>query len=160
MLVDIVSRNGNLMLNFPLPNSGEPDAAELKILSEITAWMGVNSEGIHSTRPWKIFGTGPGTQAAGGPMNERNRKPMTAEEVRFTVKGKSLYAFVMGWPDKEALIAPLGISSPQMPGKIVNVELLGHRDRVQWRQEPAGLRVQMPAEKPCDHAIALKATLA
>jgi len=93
-------------------------------------------------------------------MNERNRKPMTAEEVRFTVKGKSLYAFVMGWPDKEALIAPLGISSPQMPGKIVNVELLGHRDGVQWRQEPAGLRVQMPAEKPCDHAIALKATLA
>ena len=59
MLCDIVSRNGNLMLNFPLPNSGELDAEELKILDEITAWMAVNSEGIYATRPWKIFGDGP-----------------------------------------------------------------------------------------------------
>src|SRR5664280_896793 len=56
MLVDIVSRNGNLMLNFPLPNSGALDAEELKILDEITRWMAVNSEGIYSTRPWKSFG--------------------------------------------------------------------------------------------------------
>lgn len=58
MLCDIVSRNGNLMLNFPLPNSGELDAEELKILDEITWWMAVNSEGIYATRPWKIFGDG------------------------------------------------------------------------------------------------------
>jgi alpha-L-fucosidase len=160
MLVDIVSRNGNLMLNFPLQNSGELDAAELKILSEITAWMAVNSEAIHGTRPWKIFGTGPSTQVSAGPMNERNRKPLTADDVRFTAKGKSLYAFVMGWPEKEAVLTPLGLSSPQAPGKIVNVELLGHQGRVPWQQDASGLRVQMPVEKPCDYAIALKATLA
>ena len=62
MLVDIVSRNGNLMLNFPLPNSGELDPDERRILTEITNWMAVNSEGIHGTRPWKIFGEGPGTK--------------------------------------------------------------------------------------------------
>lgn len=59
MLVDVVSRNGNLMLNFPLPNSGELDTEELKILDEITRWMAVNSEGIYGTRPWTIFGDGP-----------------------------------------------------------------------------------------------------
>jgi len=159
MLVDIVSRNGNLMLNFPLTNSGELDAAEMKILGEITAWMEVNSEAIHGTRPWKIFGAGPSTQAAGGEMNERNRKPMTAGDVRFTAKKNAVYAFVMGWPEKETLLAPLGTVGPQAPGKIVNVELLGHEGRISWAQEAGGLRVQMPAEKPCDHAVAIKATL-
>jgi alpha-L-fucosidase len=60
LLVDIVSRNGNLLLNIPLPASGMPDDAELKILASITAWMKVNSDAIYATRPWKIFGEGPG----------------------------------------------------------------------------------------------------
>lgn len=59
MLVDIVSRNGNLLLNFPLPNRGELDAEELKILEGITSWMAVNNEAIYGTRPWKIYGEGP-----------------------------------------------------------------------------------------------------
>jgi alpha-L-fucosidase len=69
LLVDIVSRNGNLLLNIPLPASGMPDDAELKILASITSWMKVNSEAIHATRPWKIFGEGPGirkTKPGGG----------------------------------------------------------------------------------------------
>ena len=99
MLVDIVSRNGNLMLNIPLPNSGEPDAQELNVVSEITKWMAVNSEGIYATRPWKTFGDGPvatapapAAGARGGGFNERNRKDFTANEVRFTTKGKTIYA--------------------------------------------------------------------
>jgi alpha-L-fucosidase len=92
-------------------------------------------------------------------MNERNRKPMTAGDVRFTAKKNAVYAFVMGWPEKETLLAPLGTVGPQAPGKIVNVELLGHEGRISWAQEAGGLRVQMPAEKPCDHAVAIKATL-
>jgi alpha-L-fucosidase len=160
MLVDIVSRNGNLMLNFPLPNSGELDPQAMKILSDITAWMDVNSEGIHGTRPWKIFGSGPSTQVTGGPLNERNRKPMTAADVRFTSKGKSIYAFIMGVPDKEAVITALGTSSPQTPGKIAAVELLGHKERLQWTQTATGLTVQIPDRKPSDHAIALKVILA
>jgi len=158
MLVDIVSRNGNLLLNFPLTNSGELDSEEMKILSEITAWMGVNSEAIHGTRPWKIFGAGPAIQTTGGPMNERNRKPMTAADLRFTAKGNTVYAFSMGWPEKEALLAPLGTASPQAPGKIVNVELLGHKERISWTQESGGLKIQLPGEKPCDHAVAFKVT--
>jgi alpha-L-fucosidase len=160
MLVDIVSRNGNLLLNFPLPSNGMLDSEELKILDQITRWMSVNGEAIYATRPWKIFGEGPGTEssAAQGGFNEGKRKDLTAEDVRFTTKGQTLYAFVMGWPEKKALIAPLSTIGKYSASKIANVELLGHQGRLQWSQEETGLKVELPALKPCDHAIAFKIT--
>ncbi len=164
MLADIVSRNGNLLLNFPLPGSGQLDPEEMQILTAITDWMAVNSEGIYATRPWKIYGTGPSTQAPENNgrtgFNERGRKALTAEDVRFTTKGSTMYAFIMGWPDKEAVLAPLGFESPQAPGKIHNVALLGHKGKLQWKQDGAALKVQMPAEKPSDYAVVLKILLA
>ena len=161
MLVDIVSRNGNLMLNFPLPNSGALDAEELKILDEITRWMAVNSEGIYATRPWKIYGDGPVASAPvaagrGGGFNEQTRKDFTAEEFRFTTKGNVLYAFAMGWPEKQAVIKPLATNSSVAQVKVRNVELLGFKGKVKWTQDEKGLTVQMPEQKPCDHAITLK----
>jgi alpha-L-fucosidase len=160
MLVDIVSRNGNLLLNFPLPNSGELDYEELVILEEITKWMAINSDGIYATRPWKTFGDGPVATAPpsnrGTLFNESGRKELDSEEVRFTTKGNTLYAFIMGWPEKFALIKPLATTSPLSPPKIQNVELLGCKDRVTWSQDEQGLTVVMPEEKPCDHAITLK----
>ncbi|UWZ85856.1 alpha-L-fucosidase [Occallatibacter riparius] len=160
LLVDIVSRNGNLMLNFPLPNSGELDYEELVVLDEITKWMAINSEGIYGTRPWKIFGDGPVANApatsGGTRFNESGRKDLTAEEARFTTKGDTLYAFVMGWPDKLVLIKPLATSSHLSPPKVRNVELLGYNGKVTWIQDEQGLTVVMPEHKPCEHAIALK----
>ncbi len=160
MLVDIVSRNGNLLLNFPLPSNGMLDAEEMKILSEITRWMAVNGEAIYATRPWKIFGEGPGTESSAtqGGFNEGKRKDLTAEDVRFTTKSQALYAFVMGWPEKEAVIAPLATNSKQGVVRISNVELLGYPGKVQWGQDESGLKVQLPAERPGDHAIAFKIT--
>ena len=109
LLCDIVSRNGNLMLNIPLPNTGKPDDEELKSVEGITQWMAVNSEGIYGTRPWKISGNPPAAPPAGAQMgfNERNRKDLTAADVRYTTKGSVLYAFVMGWPEHEAVIPTL-----------------------------------------------------
>jgi alpha-L-fucosidase len=161
MLVDIVSRNGNLLLNFPLPNSGALDATEMKTLDEITRWMAVNSEGIHGTRPWKLFGEGPGTKLAAVPgqrFNENSRKDLTAEDVRFTTKGDAVYAFVMGWPENETVIKPLGTDNAGV--KVANVALLGFPGKLVWTQEAEGLRVQMPQAKPCDHVIALKVSAA
>ena len=91
-------------------------------------------------------------------FNERGRQPLTAEDVRFTTKGNTLYAFVMGWPAKQAVIAALGTNSAHGVGKIENVELLGHGGKLKWSQEAAGLKVDMPAEKPCEHAVTLKIT--
>jgi alpha-L-fucosidase len=159
MLVDIVSRNGNLLLNFPLPNSGMLDDKELAIVAGVTGWMAVNSEAIHGTRPWKIFGAGPGAEIKAVPgvqFNENLRKDFTAEEFRFTTKGSTLYAFFMGWPEKEIVIAPLATTSPNVRGKIENVELLGHPGKLAWTHNDKGLTVQLPAQKPCDFGYALK----
>lgn len=157
MLVDIVSRNGNLLLNFPLPNSGALDSQELTLLSEISDWMSVNSEGIYSSRPWKVFGEGPGTvpppTVPGTRFNEESRKDLTAADVRYTVKGNALYAFVMGVPEKEALMPALALAST---GKIQNVELLGHKSKVTWKQDDKGLTVQMPPSSPSRHVVTFK----
>ena len=158
MLVDIVSRNGNLMLNFPLPARGTLDLEELNVLAEVTQWMSVNSGAIHGSRPWKIYGEGPGTgeAASGTTFNEEKRKDLSAADVRFTTKGDTLYAFVMGWPEFQTVIRPLATGTALRVGKIQNVELLGYDGKLDWSQDGSGLKVMMPAQKPCDYAIALK----
>lgn len=159
MLVDVVSRNGNLMLNFPLPNSGMLDDRELQILAEITDWMKVNGEAIYSTRPWRIAGTGPATKnSAGGEtnFNESTRKDFTADDIRFTTKDNVLYAFVMGLPEKQALIQPLATSGGLPVGKIGEVEMLGFHGKLNWFQDGTGLRIRLPEAKPCKHALVFK----
>jgi alpha-L-fucosidase len=157
MLVDIVSRNGNLLLNFPLPGRGELDADELNILSEITAWMKVNGEAIYGSRPWKVYGESaapPASSEPGAPtaFNERNRRELSAEDVRYTSKGKTLYAFLMGWPQGQANLKSLDT-------KVANVELLGHPGKLTWNQGETGLSVHMPSDGPSNHAVALKIAL-
>jgi alpha-L-fucosidase len=160
MLVDIVSRNGNLLLNFPLPASGQLDLDEMNVLSEITKWMDVNSEAIHGTRPWKMFGEGPGTatSAEGGDFNENKRKDLTMDDVRFTTKGQVLYALTMGWPDYKSTFKPLALGTGLRVGKIQNVELLGFGGKLEWSQDQTGLSIIVPQQKPCDYAVAFKIT--
>jgi alpha-L-fucosidase len=162
LLVDIVSKNGNLLLNFPLPNSGELDDGEMKVLEGITAWMAVNNEGIYASRPWKIYGEGPSTKAKveTGNFNEDKQKDLTAEDIRFTTRDSTLYAFVMGSPAAEVVVPSLGLASPQQPGKIRKVQLLGDAGEVKWKQGEAALKVEMPAEKISDIGVTLKVELA
>ncbi len=169
MLVDIVSRNGNLLLNFPLPSNGMLDPEELKILDEITRWMAVNSEAIYGTRPWNTFGSGPSTDGSGAnaakgmgefhntaAFNERGRKDLTAGDVRYTKKGGVLYAFAMGWGGQSATFPELA-SGKQT--HVRNITLLGHRGKLKWKQRPSGLVVELPPEKPCEHAVAFRVSL-
>jgi alpha-L-fucosidase len=161
MLVDIVSRNGNLLLNFPLPASGELDLEEREILAGITEWMSVNGEAIFATRPWKI--SGEGTQSSepsadGQRFNESQRHDLTAQDVRFTTKGSTLYVFVMGWPDYRVRIKSLAQDSPLQIGKIVNVELLGDGGKLSWQQSNEGLAILLPREAPSKYAVVFKVT--
>jgi alpha-L-fucosidase len=170
MLVDIVSRNGNLLLNFPLPSNGMLDAEELKILDEVTKWMAVNGEGIYSTRPWKTYGDGgaintPADARQGGSQhhqagafNERSRKPLTASDIRFTRKNGTLYAFAMGRPEGQVRIPVLAPGGAHGVGRIRNVELLGASGKLAWTQDAGGLTIQAPAAPPSDHAVAFKIT--
>jgi alpha-L-fucosidase len=158
MLVDIVSRNGNLLLNFPLNSAGVLDEDEQKTLAGITGWMAINSEGIYATRPWKVFGGGPGTadSAKGTGFNENNRKALTAEDWRFTTKGQILYAFCMGVPETQAVIPLLARGGAHRNGQVQNVELLGARDKVNWTQDETALTIQMPDSRPFEHAVTFK----
>lgn len=159
MLVDVVSRNGNLMLNFPLPNSGMLDEDELALLAEITDWMRVNGEAIYATRPWKISGAGPSSAKTAEKetnFNENARKELTAEDVRFTTKGNVLFAFVMGIPEKRALVAPLARNAQSGAAKITQVELLGFPGKLNWVQDESGLSVELPDAKPRRYALAFK----
>src|SRR5207245_4865736 len=81
MLVDIVSKNGNLLLNIPLRGDGTIDDDERKFLEEVAAWMQVNSEAIYSTRPWTVAGEGP-VQVRGGSVSEGCEKRLPAADCR------------------------------------------------------------------------------
>ena len=155
-LIDIVSKNGNLLLSIPVRGNGTIDADELAFLEGMAKWIGVNGEGIYSTRPWKI--PAEGAARAGGGMFNEGRTTYTAADKRFTTKGDTLYAFLMGWPGQTpSVIKALATNSPQLQGqKIAQVTLLGHDGKLDWKQDETGLTVTMPSEPPCENAYALK----
>jgi alpha-L-fucosidase len=106
-----------------------------------------------------LFGEGPGkpkTASAGLFNNEKDRPDLTGEDVRFTSKGKALYAFSMGWNPRETVIAALGTDRKLYEGKIRQVALLGYRGRLQWKQGEDALRIQMPEQKVSSHAAVFK----
>jgi alpha-L-fucosidase len=153
MLADIVSKNGNLLLSIPLRGDGSIDDKEEKILAGIAAWMDVNKEAIFGTRPWKMFGEGPATTAA-PPPKDGEVKPFTAADVRFTTKGKTLYAMLLDNPGtREVLIPALATAAGQ---EITAVSRLGYTGKLEWHQDATGLRVTMLNPQPADHVVVLK----
>ena len=148
-LVDIVSKNGNLMLNIPVRGDGSIDEKERKVVEEIGAWMKVNSESIYGTRPWKIFGEGPAQQAAAQlnaqGFNEGKGKPFTHEDIRFATKADALYATAMGWPeDRKLVIKSLAKNSPYFPKEIQKIEWLPTKQSLSFERTENGLIVLLP----------------
>ncbi|TAK90683.1 MAG: alpha-L-fucosidase, partial [Verrucomicrobia bacterium] len=162
MLADIVSKNGNLLLNVPVRGDGTIDDKELAIVRSIGDWMDVNGEAIFSTRPWKVFGEGPasaGAALSAQGFNEGKGKPFTAEDVRFTKKGDALYAIVLGWPTNAVTIKSLGTNAGLLDEPISKINLLGSKENLRWSQSAEGLVIQPPKEKPGDIAVVFKLTL-
>jgi len=156
MLVDIVSKNGNLLINVVQRPDGSLDPEPEKILAEMAAWIAINGEAIYETRPWLVHGEGP-VRAKGGSFGEDFA--YSAKDIRFTMKGdKTLYAFAMGWPADGKIVIRSLARFPEVTGKVTGVSLLGYGGQVKWTHDADGLAVQLPAEKPCDYAVALKIT--
>ena len=156
MLADIVSKNGNLLLNIPVRGDGTIDQDEIAFLQEMAAWMKVNSESIFSTRPWKISGEGP-VRVRGGGFSEGGENKFTASDFRFTTKGNTLYAIALGWPsDGKFVVKTLATGAEGVVGTPTEVKLLGCSDKLVWKQTGDGLEVQAPFQKPCEHAFVLR----
>lgn len=153
LLADIVSKNGNLLLNVvQYPDGSLPPQSET-FLSEMAAWMKINAEAIHGTRPWKLYGEGP-TEAATGAFKEGTA--YKAEDIRFTTKGRILYAITLGEPSGTVAIKSLGRKAALYTGSIQHVHLLGVSGGLPFRQTDDALLIDMPAQRPCRHASAFR----
>ena len=117
---------------------------------DIGAWLKINVEAIYGTRPWQTFGEGP-TQTAAGSFSDKEKLPFTAQDIRFTTKGKHLYAIALAWPrDGKLLVKSLA------GRRVKRVELLGFKGKLQSEQTTEGLQVSLPETAPCDFAVTLK----
>ena len=162
-LIDAVSKNGTFILNVPGRPDGTIDSKEEAVLDRLTAWMQANGEAIYATRPWKIYGEGPNLIKAGS-FQGHSVSQLGPKDIRFTQNkaGSVLYAMVLGWPQEPIAIESLGTSAAHNPGRIEHVQLLGTEQKLNWRQEPAALRVSLPKDfRPqADYAASLKISLA
>jgi alpha-L-fucosidase len=161
-LANVVSKNGNLLLSIPVRADGTIDADEVAVVEGIAKWMEVNRECIFGTRPWKVFGEGPASEGAAlsaQGFNEGKGKPFTAEDVRFTSKGDTLYAIVLGWPTNAMQIRSLGKAAKLLDKPVGGITLLGSDERITWSQTEDAVTIQPPQAKPSDHTIVFKIAL-
>ena len=151
LLVDVVSKNGNLLLSVPLRADGTFDEKEAKILTEFGEWMNMNKESIYDTHPWKVFGEGPIADSditinAQG-FNEGSYTNTTAQEIRFTQKGDDLYVTALAWPEnKKVIVKSLEQGNELYPEEIKEVELLGY-GKVGFKRTAEGLVIELPGKQ-------------
>ena len=153
-LIDIVSKNGNLLLNFGPRSDGTIPEEVQQVLLAVGGWLNVNGEAIYGTRPWRIYGEGP-TKVAAGSFHDTDTANYTAEDFRFTTKGDVLYAIGLAWPASgEAVISSLAQTAGSE--RVRAVVLLGNDAKLRFEQRPDGLHVQLPAQPPAKFAYALR----
>ena len=160
VLIDIVSKNGQLLLNISPKADGTIPAEQRDVLLGIGAWLDTCGQAIYETRPWIAFGEGPTRLKRGGGFTHRQGGYLQygAEDVRFTRSkdGGTLYAITLGWPDDGKLrVQSLGKSQSAV-GRIRSVELIGHTGRLEWSRDEDGLTVELPNTRPCENAFALR----
>lgn len=153
MLIDIVSKNGNMLLNVVQYADGSLPAEAITFLEEMAAWMSVNSEAIYATRPWKVYGEGP-TQAPTGHFKEEDN--YTAQDIRFTTKQDILYAITLALPSKQVRIQSLGLNSTFTDKPVLSVELLGSNQKLDWTQEQDALVINLPERLPSLYSSSFK----
>jgi len=160
MLVDIVSKNGNLLLNIVQTPEGDLEPEVINTLNELAAWTAANGEGIYGSRPWKVWGEKPAAAAnvKFERFNNEAKTQYSAKDIRFTAKGNTLYAYCLGKPDDVLKILSLGKKSSYHPGSITSVQLMGSKEKLNWKQEDGALTIAQPASIPQWDVIGFKIT--
>lgn len=170
MLIDIVSRNGNLMLSVPVRADGTLDQDEIAMLQDLGAWLAVEGEAIYATRPWKIYGEGPSTTEVeeanrfGGAKDVRT-EPYTDKDIRFTQSkaGDVLYAIALSLPANRELLIKSFAAGPGatalLEREIKDVSLPGASEPLEWNRNEAGLQIRLPKNLPVTTAVAIRIRL-
>jgi alpha-L-fucosidase len=155
-LVDIVSKNGNLLLNIGPRADGTITDEETQVLLGTGQWLSVNGEAIYGTRPWKIYGEGP-TVSASGQFGDQ-KTPFNSKDIRFTVKGNTLYAITLALPATNETVTIKSLGRDAGNGVIAGVELVGSKERLGWKQSNNALTITNKGSFPSDNAAAFRIT--
>jgi alpha-L-fucosidase len=152
-LIDVVSKNGNLLLNIGPKSDGTIPEQAQTILHRMGAWLTVNGEAIYGTRPWTTYGEGP-TKIIPGSFKDTAIKRYTSQDIRITTKGETLYAIALGWPsDGRLTVHSLGTASGV---KVASVSLLGSNATIRFAQKDDGLHLDLPAKAPSEYAYSFR----
>jgi alpha-L-fucosidase len=153
MLVDVVSKNGTMLLSIPLRGDGTIDEREEAFLHGLAGWMSASSEGIFGSRPWKVYGEGPTLVPRG--RDGDKALPYTAADVRFTAKNGALYIFVLSPPTGPVTVRSLGRTAALAP-PIEAISLVGSEERIRWRQDADALVIEKPLRMPAVDVISFR----
>jgi len=154
-LVDIVSKNGNLLLNIGPRSDGSIPERVQEVLRDVGSWLKVNGESIYGTRPWRVFGEGP-TKVVEGAFHDTETASYTPQDFRFTTKDGVLYAVELAWPENgEAVIHSL-VAGQAGERPVESIELLGLDSKLTFDQRSDGLHIQVPKRPQGNYAYAFR----
>ena len=155
-LVDVVSKNGCVLLNITPTALGEIPEPVRERLIAIGNWLEINGEAIYGTRPWRVYGEGP-TKVVEGHLSERKNADNTSEDIRFTQKDGILYAICLDIPETETLhISSLGTGSGNIPGTVISINLLGDDQDISWERTGEGLQIHLERIPKLKYALSFR----
>ena len=143
-LVDVVSKNGVLLLDVGPRADGIIPLEPRALLTGIGAWLQINGDAIYGTRPCQVLGFGEGPHNSGGGTLSDRAVQYNAHDFRFTQKGDVVYAIAMAWPTVENHFLIRSLSTKSLSGGISRVRLLGSPSRLDWKLTEQGLWIRRP----------------
>ena len=154
MLVNIVSKNGALLLNVGPDKEGVIPQQAQDILLAMGKWLHVNGDAIYGTRPWEVYGEGP-TQTAAGAFKDTDTKPYTPADIRFTTKNGQIYAITLATP-ADGVVRIKSLANR----KVSSVARLGSTQKVSFEQSPDALVIHSAAGQASQYPVAFRIAVA
>ena len=155
--IDIVSKNGQLLLNISPMADGTIPENQKQVLLEMGQWLSKYGESIYETRPFVEYGEGPARMQRGGGF-ARMRGAYGPEDIRYTRKGNVVYAILLGWPgeNKAVTMTMFGRDGKAQDVKVKSVSMLGSDEKIKWERNDSGLVITTPSRKVDDLAVVFK----
>jgi len=147
MLIDIIAKNGTMLLNIPQLPDGSIDYEAEYILDELAKWFNTCSEGVYSTRPWKV--SGEGNNQVNTDLFKEDAVQWDSSDVRFTQKDNTVYAFLLNPSENR-----VSVIHSFADERVKNVSLLGF-GKVEFNHSYGILTVKLPQELPTEYANCL-----